>query len=134
MTLGATMASSATFSERCAIWLRLRSSWPWCEPAAPCATMRVKCTVTCGGLMASDRAIISTSTVGLPGGTRKPIRTGRARGSRLALRQQRREFLARPRRAEEVALHLVAAQRRQALALQLRFAALGDHSARGRAR
>jgi hypothetical protein len=36
----------------------------------------VKCTDTRGGLIASDRAIISTSTVGLPGGTRKPMRTG----------------------------------------------------------
>src|SRR5437660_2841496 len=77
MTFGATIARSATFSERCAIWLRLRSSWPWCEPAAPCATMRVKCTDTRAGAS----AIISTSTVGLPGGTRKPMRTGRARGS-----------------------------------------------------
>src|SRR5258706_13712415 len=79
MTFGATIASSATFSARCAIWLRLRSSWPWCDPAAPCATMRVKCTDTRAGA----RAIISTSTVGLPGGTRKPMRTGRARGSRF---------------------------------------------------
>src|SRR6267378_8067928 len=77
MTFGATIASSATFSARCAIWLRFRSSWPWCDPAAPCATMRVKCTETCGGAS----AIISTSTVGFPGGTRKPMRTGRARGS-----------------------------------------------------
>src|SRR5712692_3797660 len=72
MTFGATMARSATFSARCAIWLRFLSSWPWCEPAAPCATMRVKCTDTSGGA----RAIISTSTVGLPGGTRKPMRAG----------------------------------------------------------
>src|SRR5438309_8546778 len=86
MTFGATMARSATFSGRCAIWLRFRSSWPWCEPGmepeAPCATMRVKCTDTSGGA----RAIISTSTVGLPGGTRKPMRTGLLRGSTLALR------------------------------------------------
>jgi hypothetical protein len=34
------------------------------------ATMRVKCTVTPGGAS----RIISGSTVGLPGGTRKPMR------------------------------------------------------------
>src|SRR5258708_14976015 len=131
MTFGATIASSRTFSSRCAIWLRLRSSWPWCdpgtEPEAPCTTIRVKCTDTCGGLIASDRANISSSTVGLPGDTRKPMRTGRARGSRLGFRQQRRDFLARPRRADEVALHLVAAQRRQDVGLHLRFDALGNH-------
>src|SRR5256886_4041135 len=44
--------------------------------------MRVKCTDTSRGA----RAIISTSTVGLPGGTRKPMRTGLLRGSTLALR------------------------------------------------
>src|SRR3989454_12557694 len=41
--------------------------------------MRVKCTDTWGGA----RAIISTSTVGLPGGTRKPMRTGLSFGSRF---------------------------------------------------
>jgi len=57
--LGPTMARSATFSERCAIWLRFLSSWPWCEPGmepeAPCATMRVKCTDTSGVREQSSR-------------------------------------------------------------------------------
>src|SRR5688572_23591103 len=70
MTEGLTSFISATFSSRCAIWLRLRSSCPSCEPVLPCATILSKWTVTPGGA----RRNISGSTVGLPGGTRKPRR------------------------------------------------------------
>lgn len=50
--------------------VRLRSSWPVWVPAGPLADRRVKCTETPGGAS----CVISGSTVGLPGGTRNPIR------------------------------------------------------------
>src|SRR5438105_3972990 len=40
MALAATMARSATFSARCAIGVRMRSSLPWRVPTAPRATKR----------------------------------------------------------------------------------------------
>src|SRR5215472_4549083 len=70
MTLGFTIASRAAVSSMCSIWLRLRSSCPWWVPVGPRATIRAKCTDTPGGVI----AIISGSTVGLPGGMRKPSR------------------------------------------------------------
>src|SRR5438067_686992 len=84
MTFGFTIARSAAVSPICSIWLRLRSSWPCNVPVGPCATMREKCTVTPAGAI----AIISGSTVGLPGGTRKP---SRARRSVIAALQDLRE-------------------------------------------
>ena len=47
---------------------RLRSLCPESEPGVPRATMRWKCSETPSGAI----AIISASTVGFPGGTRKP--------------------------------------------------------------
>src|SRR5665213_596239 len=70
MTLGRTIASSRTQAGMLSTWLRLRSSWPAWVPAGPSACMRVKCSDTPDGVSSA----ISGSTVGLPGGTRNPIR------------------------------------------------------------
>src|SRR5579872_4603571 len=70
ITSGLTNASISTLSSICASIIRLRSSWPSGAPGMPRATMRWKCTDTPSGAS----AIISVSTVGLPGGTRKPSR------------------------------------------------------------
>src|SRR5438105_10777580 len=70
MTSGSTDASSSMLPSILSIIVRVRSSWPWREPGAPYAAMRWKCTDTPSGA----NAIISGSTVGFPGGSRKPSR------------------------------------------------------------
>src|SRR5215469_4064407 len=70
MTSGFTIASSSMLAPMLSTIMRLRSSWPSCEPAPPRAVMRWKCTDTPGGASAT----ISPSTVGFPGGTRNPNR------------------------------------------------------------
>src|SRR5271166_3244937 len=70
MTSGLTIASSSMLPSILSVIMRLRSSCPASEPVAPRAVMRWKCTDTPSGA----NAIISGSTVGFPGGSRKPSR------------------------------------------------------------
>src|SRR6202048_681832 len=70
MTSGLTIASNSILPSIFSIIIRLRSSCPSSEPVAPRAVMRWKCTDTPSGA----KAIISGSTVGFPGGSRKPNR------------------------------------------------------------
>jgi hypothetical protein len=65
-----TSASSETLSSRWSIIVWLRSAWPASAPGVPLATIRWKCNDTPAGAS----AVISGSTVGLPGGTRNPSR------------------------------------------------------------
>src|ERR1700719_5406380 len=70
MTSGSTDASNSMLPSILSIIVRVRSYWPSREPGAPYAAMRWKCTDTPSGA----NAIISPSTVGLPGGSRNPSR------------------------------------------------------------
>src|SRR5260370_65088 len=69
MMLGFTIAKSATLSSSPSTIVRVRDSWLSSAPGMPPpAAMRWKCNDTPEGAS----AIISASTVGLPGGTRNP--------------------------------------------------------------
>jgi hypothetical protein len=68
MMSGLTIASSSAAPSMLSIIERLRSVWPSSEPGVPPATMRWKWSETPWGAI----AIISVSTVGFPGGSRKP--------------------------------------------------------------
>ena len=65
---GLTIASSSIPLSIFSTIERLRSLCPSSEPGVPCATIRWKCSETPSGAI----AIISASTVGFPGGTKKP--------------------------------------------------------------
>src|SRR5271169_6086926 len=70
MTSGFTSASISMLASMLSIIVRLRSLCPSGAPGVPRAIMRLKCKETPFGA----NIIISGSTVGLPGGTRKPSR------------------------------------------------------------
>src|ERR1051326_956784 len=70
MAWGEIIAIRRVALSRLAICSRVRSSWPAWAPVEPLADRRVKWTETPCGVS----SVISGSTVGLPGGTRKPMR------------------------------------------------------------
>src|SRR5205823_5690931 len=126
---GSTIASSSTLLSRLSIIIWLRSLCPSSEPPTPRATMRWKCSETPVGA----NSIISVSTVGLPGGTRKPslarqpIIAGSLSCSRRELRARRR---ARDRHLLRGHVRRHVGEKRGA---EIALAGIGQHAQHGRA-